>query len=955
MSRYRAILLGILAVALWAGLPFPGVGDEADDRRAEVFRKRPLTEKLASPRQTVQTLCFAVDAYNRIPALIADAVACLEFDAAEGMEQGAAELLAIQLEEILDELSMPFNTLLGGGDGKPVIFYDEQPLRIVLVKGKDGGWRFDRATVRRIPAMHRVTSTRTANRRRLAAQFREGMEDPTATMTSFLEHAIAGDYESAALRLDLSAIPVEERRWRGPYLAWKLACVMQRRSYLYSQTIPVDAEGPLYTWSADGAGRIAVERVRQPGGKDTWLFTAATVAAIDTMWRADRDKLPDVRYAVLRSIVPPPPDQAPNATARTPGGVKPDSVPDAFASPRRMLHAFFRAVEDAEFDDARQKDAYAFLDVSQFSHEDVSFIAPKRVAMLEAVLRKLKPDVSAVSDQWSAPPQALNGPGGLRVEIVRQADGCWRFSGETVARLPAMYESLPERDKVESERTHGLSNPRELLVTFFTAINRREDALAARCLNLSELPASARDDLGPVLAFKLKYVIDRIGRIYLQEIPNDPNGPQLVLYRGPLGRVALARRDDDTESKTWGFTEATVRQIEEMFERVLNLPADAQVTASHHIRLAPEFLHEPGIWLRLRLPPWLRRSHVGLEDYQWLGMVAAVALAWAVSVLARWIAQLLIYWFFHMGSAAAEQQVIRHDLRAFQVLVFVLAMYRLFEWIDLPTSVATHFYVLEKLLMTVLVAWTGFQWANLIRHFYERSEHMKQHRGLGDLVMPFTSTAIKVAVVLAALTYLVYQFGKGESLTRFLTGVGIIGLAVSLAAQDSLKNLFGTLLLITDRSFRIGDRLLIGDKEGVVEQVGFRSTKLRTPEDSLLVLPNALLANGVIDNMGLRNYRRIRILFTVALGTSLERMDALREGITAYLTSHAGRDSDRMHVHYQRIADGGIEMEVAAYLEARTSEAEKQAREALICEVLRLARTLEVEITLPDRQGSRQK
>src|SRR5204862_2768458 len=121
--------------------------------------------------------------------------------------------------------------------------------------------------------------------------------------------------------------------------------------------------------------------------------------------------------------------------------------------------------------------------------------------------------------------------------IVRQADGCWRFSGETVAQLPAMYAALGGRDKTEDERLHGLANPRQALLTFFMAIDENDDEHAARCLELSEFPTSARADVGPVLAFKLKYILDRVARIYMAEIPTDSDGPQVVLYRGPLGRL----------------------------------------------------------------------------------------------------------------------------------------------------------------------------------------------------------------------------------------------------------------------------------------------------------------------------------------------------------------------------------------------------------------------------------
>jgi len=99
-------------------------------------------------------------------------------------------------------------------------------------------------------------------------------------------------------------------------------------------------------------------------------------------------------------------------------------------------------------------------------------------------------------------------------------------------------------------------------------------------------------------------------------------------------------------------------------------------------------------------------------------------------------------------------------------------------------------------------------------------------------------------------TYVIYQVGQGELLGRFLTGLGVAGLAASLAAQDALKSFFGTLLLIGERSFKIGDRILVGSQEGIVEQVGFRSTRLRTPNGSVLTIPNSTIATAAIDNRG---------------------------------------------------------------------------------------------------------
>jgi MscS family membrane protein len=940
LARGTAGLLAALAAvgALYAQ------GDEAEQRRVEAFLKRPPAEKLAGPRQAIETLCFSVDALDQRPALIADAVACLDIDPREKLAPGTAELLAIQLEKILDELSLPFQTLIGGADGKPVVFHEEPGMHIALARGADGLWRFDRATVAGIPGMLRRMEERSKQRHKISAALREGMEDPTATLTTFLKFAVMGDFESAAQRLNLSAEPAQELVPRA-YLAWKLACVMQRRGYLYREDVPIDPEGLPYTWSADAAGRITVARVPQPGGKDTWLFTPGTVAAIETMWQQEKDRLPDVRYAVLGQMVAPPPEQPPAAGLPGGSGARPELVPAAFASPRAMVRAFYRAVDEAEYDDAKQKEAWAFLDLGQLPPEDIPFIGPKRVEMLEAVLRKLRHDLADLSDHWSAPPQMLSGPGGLRVEIVRQQDNCWRFSADTVARLPAMYESIGGKDKTETERLYGLGNPRETLLTFFTAVNHREDDRAARCLDLSELAPSARANLGPVLAFKLKYVIDRIFRVYLQEVPNDPDGPRLVLYRGPIGRIVLARRDDEAGNKVWTFTSATVDQVERMFAQVLNLPADEQLAESAHIRLGPDLLHEPGIWLRVHLPAWLRQTHLGLEDYQWLAVLAALALAWLASWLVRWLVGHLLVGFFHLAQTDADRDLVRSKLRSLQTLAFFLVLYKLAEWLDLPAALAAHLYVVQKLILTVVLTWAALQWTDLGSLFYQRREQKKPQRGLGSLIVPFTTRMIKLGLILTAATYLVYQFGQGESLTRFLTGLGIAGLAVSLAAQDSLRNLFGTLLLIGDRTFRIGDRIVIGGQEGVVEQVGFRSTRLRTPEDSLLVLPNALLANGIIDNLGLRNYRHVCVPFFVAVNTPLDRLEKLRDAVRGFLTAHAGVDPERVHVHVKCFGKAGIDLEASAYFEAQDAEAEKQARELLVSEIVRQARALGVELT----------
>src|SRR5438128_6819311 len=118
------------------------------------------------------------------------------------------------------------------------------------------------------------------------------------------------------------------------------------------------------------------------------------------------------------------------------------------------------------------------------------------------------------------------------------------------------------------------------------------------------------------------------------------------------------------------------------------------------------------------------------------------------------------------------------------------------------------------------------------------------------MIAPVTVRAAKGAVTLVVAAYVIYQVGEGDTLGRFITGLGVAGLAASLAAQDALKSFFGTLLLIGERSFKIGDRIIVSGQEGVVEQVGFRATRLRSPDGSLLTVPNSTIDAAAMDDKG---------------------------------------------------------------------------------------------------------
>lgn len=839
-------VLGLGLGLAYAQPPKPGNGATAATKRegnggpnlrSPYERDRPEADKLSSPRETLKTLYFAVINYDKFPEMTQDAIACLDLPAQPRPSAEDAMMMALNLEYILQSLALPLNGVSNTGVNQFTV-YDAGDIKLSMRKGDDGGWRFDQETLNRLPAMRRAVRGRAnpASKKGL----REGFTDPRATYRQFISDIAHGDYYAAARALDLSFLANDQRRQQGPLLAQELAFVMQRRGYMFRQELPDQPDAPPYTWHADHVGRIALDRVRQPDGKDAWLFTKQTSRAIPRMYEAAQSQSPDSRYVRLGFVVPA--VQAGNGSAAR---ARPEEVPAHLGSPRALLQGFFRTMNAADTNDARLVDALEYLDLRNVPDADRAALGGKLALKLQAVLRKLPIDLSSVPDDWNAPPQTLGESLGVKVEIVRTRDGCWCFSEGTVARIPDMFQHLAGKARDEEGPGVHLDSARDAMQSFEAAAHRHNFAQAARCLNLSDLPASAREELGPILAVKLQYVLDRIGRIYVEEIPDSAEAPRFILYRGELGRIILDRRAEDPDKGQWQFSPETVQNIEKMFRAVRGRQPEGADEA-----LVLRFWDAPGPWLRMHLPEFLQSRAGALDLYQWPGLVLAALASWMAAWLTMAVASRAVAWLLRRSGSALTLPFVSSTLRPLTWLATVYVFFQLLEGLDLRVGVAGALFAAEKFLLAALLGWLGFRIMDLSMGIYTNAELFRPHRSLSDMIVPVSVRLGKAVLMLAVITYVVYEIGEIDLLGRFLTGLGVAGLAASLAAQDAMKSYFGTLLLIGERAFKIGDRITINNNQGVVEQVGFRSTRLRTKTGSLLTVPNSVIAAAAIENLG---------------------------------------------------------------------------------------------------------
>ena len=210
---------------------------------------------------------------------------------------------------------------------------------------------------------------------------------------------------------------------------------------------------------------------------------------------------------------------------------------------------------------------------------------------------------------------------------------------------------------------------------------------------------------------------------------------------------------------------------------------------------------------------------------------------------------------------------------------------------------------------------------------------------------PVVSLVLKIIVVgcgLAALLDL-FEFDVGT----VLAGLGIGGLAFALAAQDTLKNFFGSLMLIADRTFRVGDLVQIGGNEGVVESVGLRTTRIRGLDDALLTIPNSDLTTAHVTNFGARRYRRFQTRITVTFDTPSERLTAFRDGIQELIRQHPGVRQEKHEVALNDLGSSGVEILIRVFFDVSDGHAELLVRDGLILEVVRTADRLGVAFAEP--------
>lgn len=283
-------------------------------------------------------------------------------------------------------------------------------------------------------------------------------------------------------------------------------------------------------------------------------------------------------------------------------------------------------------------------------------------------------------------------------------------------------------------------------------------------------------------------------------------------------------------------------------------------------------------------------------------------------------------------------------------LLFVIAGFWVgVQILQLPTEPVTarnFAHGVFKLLLTVDVAWAVYNLVNLAEVWMSQWVSSSESE-LDDHLLPFVRKFLRITVVVVAALVVVQNLGF--SIAGLIASLGIGGLAVALAAQDTLANVFGSFMIIADRPFHIGDMIKYDSIEGKVEEVGFRSTRIRTLDRSLVSVPNRLITNTAINNLTRMTERRVRITIGLTYDTTPAQMRQAVAAIRAILAAHEGLDQTSSLVHFNDFGVSSLDILVQYFTIATAPPEHLVIREEIGLRIMEELERLGLQIAFPSR------
>jgi MscS family membrane protein len=474
------------------------------------------------------------------------------------------------------------------------------------------------------------------------------------------------------------------------------------------------------------------------------------------------------------------------------------------------------------------------------------------------------------------------------------------FLSENVyAQKPPL--SIPSKDTAPSTQPGavlddplGRSTPQGTLLGFMKNVNRDDYERATEYLDTKQPRKRAVQ-----LASQLKTILNQGLSGHLSKLSNKAEGDLEDGLKPNRERIGVAK----TSSVTYDITLERIQRGDD---------PPVWLFSSETLKLVPEIYRELGYDPVERYIPTFLRSYTVFKypAWQWIGIILIIPLSFLLAWFVTWVLLVSVRFMFRRSSTVQKERRIILLKGPIRILALSLCFYiaSLLAYSLLSRLFWTH---VAETLVIVGLTWMCLR---LIDPIVERLWDRKQLAASSGkiAIARLLHKTIKLLVIIAGAIFIFYM--AGINLTAVFTGLGIGGIAIAFAAQKTLENLFGGVAIISDRPIRVGDFCRAGDYQGTVEDIGLRSTCLRTLNRTVVFIPNGQLATMNLENFTMRDKILFRHNIQLRYETSADQLRFVIAGIRKLLYQHPKVETASARVRFTALKDSGLELEIYAYV-----------------------------------------
>jgi MscS family membrane protein len=441
----------------------------------------------------------------------------------------------------------------------------------------------------------------------------------------------------------------------------------------------------------------------------------------------------------------------------------------------------------------------------------------------------------------------------------------------------------------ETQDPLGRNTPQESVFQFLEACHAHDYLKALRYLDLRRMPQAKRAQDGPELARDLEDLLDDTP-FDITTLSRDPEGDQSDDLSDTLDRLAAFQVGDQT--------------VELRLERVELKPGyHVWLVSADSVALIPK-AHQLVVEtpFEKKLPQQLVTFEIlDTPIWRWMVLVTIAPALWiAAGFLARALTAVL--------RPAVNAPALCGPLR----LLVVAAGFRAALQMA-PPSVLPRLFIERalELLFMLAAAWAGAVVVDLIAERW-RTHLDPREQAVTYSVLPLGRQVLKLSLFLGAILSVLSVWGYNTS--TILAGIGVGGLAVALAAQKTIENLFGGLSVIGDRPVLVGDVCRFGDRTGTVTHIGLRSTRIRTPDRTIISVPNGQFSSMALENISRRDKIWFHPTLNLRRDTTSEQLLRVLSSFREILTAHSKVEAGGMPVRFIGVGPYSLDIEVVAYV-----------------------------------------